>query len=197
MLHGIGSDGDDLMGLAPLLADEFPTTAFHAPNAPQRFAEAGFGYQWYPRHALAQGDNAQRVERAVNGFIDETLAQHGLPSSRCVLLGFSQGSIVAMHVAPRRKDTLAGVVAFSGDIQTAETLEREKASTPSVVLIHGDQDPVLSPRESENAAHILNAAGIPATLHILRGLGHSIDHRGLRIAIDFMKQVLSAKQPST
>ena len=190
LLHGIGSDGNDLIGLAPYFADRLPNTAFHAPNAPERYANAGFGYQWYPRYMLAEGDHAKRVEEAVNGFIDALLEEYDLEASRCVLAGFSQGSIVAMHVAPRRADSLAGVVAFSGGLQTGATLPKEKASSPPTLLVHGADDPVLSPEESERAAQTLNAAGVPATVHILPGLGHSIDPRGFELAIEFIKDLL-------
>ena len=191
MLHGIGSNGDDLMGLAPYFADALPNTAVHAPNAPEPYADAGFGYQWYPRHAMPHDGNAERVEQTVNAYIDELLQEYGLDVSRCVLLGFSQGSIVSLHVAPRRSTAVAGVVAFSGSMPTAATLGQEKASAPPMLLIHGTEDRVLEPGESESAAKKLSELGVPVTLHILPGLGHSIDQRGIAIAIEFMKQVLN------
>ncbi len=190
MLHGIGSDGQDLIALADMIADAFPNTAFHAPNAPQPYAEAGFGYQWFPRHALTDDGNAKRVEETLNTYLDQLLAEYGLDDSRCVLLGFSQGSIVAMHVAPRRAIALGGVVAFSGAMPTAATLKQEKRSSPPMTLIHGSEDRVLPAQESEVAARKLDEAGIPVSVHVLPGLGHSIDQRGLAIATQFMKQVL-------
>jgi phospholipase/carboxylesterase len=190
LLHGIGSDGEDLISLANMLENEFPNTAFHAPNAPQPYQEAGFGYQWYPRFKLTEDDNAERVSATLNAFIDDLLAKYKLGSSRCVLVGFSQGSITAMHVAPRRTDAVAGVVAFSGAMPTAATLRKEMASSPPHILIHGSEDQVLSPKETENAAWKLDGVGIPVSVHILPGLGHSIDQRGLSIAIQFIKQAL-------
>ncbi|MEX2430994.1 MAG: dienelactone hydrolase family protein [Dehalococcoidia bacterium] len=191
MLHGIGSDGHDLISLANVLAPDLPNTAFHAPDAPEPYA-GGFGYEWFPRAEMAGGGHAKRVEDTLNAYIDEVLAEYALDSSRCVLLGFSQGSIVAMHVAPRRAEAVAGVVAFSGSMPTAGTLLQEKVSAPPMLLIHGAEDTVLGPEESETAAKHLQEAGVPVTLHVLPGLPHSIDGRGIGLAAQFLQQVLTA-----
>ena len=191
MLHGIGADGNDLISLADQFAGALPDTAFHAPDAPSPFSEAPSGRQWYPRTPWeARADGVRKVEPVVNAFIDELLDGYGLDPSRCVLLGFSQGSIVSIHTAPRRPTALGGVVALSGAMITGDTLEAELASKPPFVLVHGTDDAVLPPAGTEEAAAKLTAAGVPAAMHLLPGLGHGIDQRGIAIATEFMREVL-------
>ncbi len=189
MLHGRGDSGDNFVGLAHPFADSFPHTVFHSPNAPNPLGP--FGFQWYD---LDTGtDRSKSVlgpEPLVNEFIDDLLEEYGLEASRCVLLGFSQGSIVSLHLAPRRASQLAGVVAFSGMMVTGDSLVKERVSSPPFVLIHGDEDQVLQSQGSEYAGSKLDEAGVAVTVHILSGLDHSIDRRGIDIATDFMKQIL-------
>ncbi|MBM3939978.1 MAG: phospholipase [SAR202 cluster bacterium] len=192
MLHGIGSDGDDLISLADFLAPALPSTAFHAPNAPHRFDGAAYGYQWYSRRTPeTRVEGVRAVAPTVNAFVDELAAQHGLTSDRCVLLGFSQGCIVSLHAGPRRKEPLAGVVGLSGALVTGDTLAAEIANRAPVFLAHGEEDGVLPAAGTRQAAAALEALGVPVELHILTGLGHSIDGRVVQAASAFMRRVLS------
>ena len=191
MLHGVGANGNDLISLADRFGGALPDTAFHAPDAPSPFADAPFGRQWYARIPWDErADGVRKVEPVVNAFIDELLDGYGLDASRCVLLGFSQGSIVSIHTAPRRPTALGGVVALSGAMITGDTLEAEVASKPPFVLVHGTDDAVLPSAETEEAAAKLTAAGIPVAMHLLPGLAHGIDERGIAIATEFMQGVL-------
>jgi phospholipase/carboxylesterase len=191
MLHGRGSNGDDLIGLAGLFREEFPHTAFHSPNAPLELA--GFGYEWYPLDPREERPgHIRRSEVHVNEFVDSLLDAYGLASAQCALLGFSQGTIMSIHTAPRRASQLAGVVGFSGAMYTGDTLEAELASKPPFVLIHGAEDPVLSVTLTEEAGRNLDELGVPVSVHVLPGLAHSIDRRAVDIAIAFLKQVLPA-----
>ena len=87
-----------------------------------------------------------------------------------------------------------GVVALSGAMITGDTLEAEVASKPPFVLIHGTDDAVLASTETEAAAAKLTAAGIPVAMHLLPGLAHGIDERGIAIATEFMQGVLRPSQ---
>jgi phospholipase/carboxylesterase len=192
LLHGVGSNGADLIGLADVLAERFPDTVFHSPNAPNPYDGAHFGYQWYSRGTSeARIEGLRLVESAVNGFLEELLALYHLPATKCILVGFSQGSMVSLHVAPRRSTRLGGIVAFSGTIATADSLKNEIASKTPICLIHGDSDSVIPSERSESAAKLLTELGVPNEVHILRGLGHSIDRRGLDHATRFMQEVLA------
>ena len=191
MLHGIGASGEDLIGLADRFSADLPGAAFHSPDAPSPFSEAPFGREWYARAPIeGRADGVRSAEPIVNAYLDELLDGYGLEPSRCVLLGFSQGSIVSIHTAPRRRLALGGVVAFSGAMLTGDTLQAEVASKPPFVLVHGTADTVLPHSGTETAAEQLAKVGVPVSVHLLSGLGHGIDERGLAIATDFMKGVL-------
>ena len=190
LLHGRGSNGDDLIGLADTIASVFPDTAFHSPNAP--IALGGGAFQWYEMGM--SGERKQGLEQAApiaNEFIDGLLSEYGLRASKCALMGFSQGTIMSMHIAPRRSEQLAGVVGYSGAMFTGSTLADELASKPPFVLVHGEQDTVLDPRETELAAKKFAEVGVPVEMHILPGLPHSIDQRGLDIGVEFLTRVLA------
>ncbi len=192
LLHGIGANGEDLIGLADALAPRFPNAAFHSPNAPEPYAEAGFGYQWFPR--APREDRADRVraaELAVNAYIDRLLDAYQLPPERCVLAGFSQGCMAALHTAPRRSRQLAGVVGISGALITGATLEAEARSCPPALLIHGREDIVVDAAETAEASRALASLGFDVETHILPGLGHGIDHRALDLTADFIERALA------
>ncbi len=192
MLHGRGANGDDLIGLADFLSPALPNVAFHSPNAPNPLPEGGpASYQWYQRDPTEDRlGGLHAIEPVVNEFIDGLLEDTGLEASRCVLLGFSQGSIVSIHTAPRRSSQVAGVVAFSGAMITGDTLAKELASRPPFVLIHGTEDQVLPVGGTEAAGRAFEEVGVPVSVHLLPDLAHGIDRRGLDIAADFIRSVL-------
>jgi phospholipase/carboxylesterase len=189
LLHGRGSNGDDLIGLADAIASHFPDTAFHSPNAP--VALGGGAYQWFVVDGYESREpGLQQAAPVVNEFIDGLLKEYDLPASKCALMGFSQGTITSMHIAPRRADQLAGVVGFSGAMFSGASLADEMQSKPPFILIHGDDDMVLDSKETEIAAKRLEELGVPVSMHILPGLPHSIDQRGLSLAVGFLERVL-------
>lgn len=197
LLHGIGANGEDLIGLADALGHRLPGAAFHAPDAPEPYTDGGFGFQWYPRTPLdARGERVRSVEGAVNAYVDELLERYGLTSGRCVLAGFSQGCMVALHVGPRRGRQVAGVIGLSGALLTGRTLEREARSRPPFLLVHGGEDTVVDPVETAEAGRALSALGFEVEAHVLPGLGHGIDGRGLELAARFIERVLGGASPA-
>jgi len=191
LLHGIGANGDDLIGVADALAPRFPQAAFHAPNAPQPYAEAGFGYQWFPREPeAARREGVREAGRAADAYVGELLDAYGLDARRCVLIGFSQGCMTELYAAPRMEREVAGVVGFSGALLYPETLESETRGKPPFLLAHGDADPVVPPDATAEAAQTLASLGFEVEAHIFPGLAHGIDHRGLEAAARFMERVL-------
>lgn len=191
LLHGIGANGEDLLGLADAFAPHFPHAAFHSPDAPHPYAEAGFGYQWFPREpASARAEGVREASGIVDAYVGELLDAYGLDSGRCVLIGFSQGCMTALYTAPRMERQLAGVVGFSGALLNGEALADEARSKPPFVLVHGEQDPVVPPPATAEAGQTLASLGFPVEAYLLQGLGHGIDARGLEIAAAFMARVL-------
>jgi phospholipase/carboxylesterase len=196
-LHGYGADGADLLGLADVMGPHLPGVAFAAPDAPERCVGGGFGYQWFPipwldgsPQAAADAGLAASVED-LNGFLDRLLAEEGLAAGRLVLVGFSQGAMMSLHVAPRRAVEVAGIVAISGRLLRPETLAAEALVKPPVLLIHGDQDPVVPFLDMGKAGDALVAAGFPTYGHVMKGTGHGIAPDGLGVALQFIRERLA------
>ncbi len=195
-LHGYGADGADLLGLADVIGPHLPGTAFVAPDAPERCAGNPFGYQWFPIPWLdgsSQEDAAAGLVRAaadIDAFLDARLAEEGLTPDRLAVVGFSQGTMMALHVLPRRAAPVAGIVAFSGRLLEPERLAAEAVSKPPVLLLHGDQDPMVPFEEMGFAGRALTGAGFETYGHVMKGTGHGIAPDGLSVALAFLRDRL-------
>ncbi|MEO1504775.1 MAG: dienelactone hydrolase family protein [Pseudomonadota bacterium] len=193
LLHGYGADGNDLFGLAQPLSSILPDTAFVSPNAPERCANNPMGYQWFPIPWLdgsseeAMQDGFAAAVETLNMFLDEELAAHGLDESSCALVGFSQGTMMSLHVGPRRSTELAGIVGFSGRLAG----EAAGAAKPPVLLIHGDMDEMIPVAEMHSAREALAGAGFAVRWHVSKGVGHGIAQDGLQLAAGFLQDVLN------
>jgi phospholipase/carboxylesterase len=193
LLHGYGSNGADLMGLVPYWRASLPDTVFMAPNAPEACPGAPGGYQWWSLTDLGRESRAAGVRQAaplVNAFIDMHRTAYDLPNSKVALVGFSQGTMMALHVGPRRPEGLAGIVGYSGMLADAEALETEVKSRPPLLLIHGDADQMVPFAAMGQAEDACKRLGFEVETHVSRGLGHSIDESGLRLGGDFLARVL-------
>jgi len=192
-LHGYGADGNDLIDLGRQFAPILPETAFVSPDAPEDCAEAPNGRQWFP---LAHGD-PQRLYAGVSSaaagldaFLDAELARHDLNDAELALVGFSQGTMMALHVGPRRKSQIAGIVGYSGLLAGPEHLVNEMKSTPPVLLVHGDADPLIPAMALNAAARTLGEAGFSVESHLRPGLQHGIDMEGLKLGVEFLTRAL-------
>ncbi|MGR3289901.1 MAG: alpha/beta hydrolase [Paracoccaceae bacterium] len=196
-LHGYGADGQDLLGLTDVLAPHMPDTAFVAPDAPERSVANPVGFQWFPipwMDGSSEEAAAQSMQDAVtdlNIFLDQVLVREELSASRMVLLGFSQGTMMALHVAPRRAPAVAAVVGFSGRLLEPATLKNALASKPPVLLLHGDIDEMVPPESLPAAARTLRSVGIDVVTHVMQGTGHGIAPDGLNLALAFMRDKLA------
>lgn len=194
LLHGYGSNGEDLISLAPYWDKDLPNTVFVSPDAP--FAcEIGFGgFQWFSLQSwapLSMLAGAEKAATVLNNFIDEQMKLYDVPASRVALVGFSQGTMMSLFVAPRRADPLAGVLGFSGALLGGEGLIGQTgiARIP-VYLVHGDMDPVVPVAAWYHAKETLKQAGFDVEGHVSRGLNHSIDEQGLHEGGDFLRRIL-------
>jgi len=193
-LHGYGSNGADLIDLAPYWAAALPDTLFLAPDAPQPCDGVPYGRQWWPLTSLTPAARAAGVRLsapALNAYIDAQLATHGLSDDRLALVGFSQGTMMALHVGPRRARPLAGIIGFSGMLADPAELAVEVVTRPPVLLIHGDRDEVLPVEALHQAESGLRDLDFDVASHVSPGLGHSIDEPGLRLGSRFLVQRLA------
>lgn len=193
ILHGYGSNGLDLIALAPQWRMGLPDTLFLAPNAPEPCPGTAEGYQWWPIRSFSMAERMMGVADAgpvVNGYIDNLLNRWKLDDSRLALVGFSQGTMLALHVATQRRTPVAGVVGYSGMIADEEAFAKAK-SKPPVLLVHGDADQVVPFQAFERAKSLLEGEGFDLTTHVSRGLPHSIDQDGARLGGEFLRRVLA------
>lgn len=196
-LHGYGANGADLLGLADPLAEHMPDTLFVAPDAPETCAGSPMGYQWFP---IPWIDGSSEEEAAIgmrqavndlNAFLDAIMVDEDLLPEQVMLFGFSQGTMMSLHVAPRREDEVAGIVAFSGRLLEPELLVDEVVCRPPVLLVHGDQDDVVPVQSLPEAADALQKAGWQDVYaHIMKGTAHGIAPNGLSVALAFMRDRL-------
>ncbi|MFP4274500.1 MAG: alpha/beta hydrolase [Paracoccaceae bacterium] len=196
-LHGYGANGADLLGLAEPLAEHMPDTLFVAPDAPERCTGVPFGFQWFPIPWI-DGSSQEEAERGMAGaiadldaFLDALMVDEDVLPEQVVLFGFSQGSMMSLHVAPRREDEIAGIVAFSGRLVVPELLADEVRTRPPVLLLHGDMDDVVPVQAMPEAAEALQNAGWKEVYaHVMKGTGHGIAPDGLSVALAFMRDKL-------
>ena len=196
LLHGYGSSGADMIALAPHWQEVLPDALFLAPHAPQRCGMMGAGYQWwglsgFAPSALAAG--AASAAPAIDAFIDKKLEQYGLSEADLALVGFSQGTMMALHVGLRRPRAVAAVVGFSGMLTSTAELARKDFAKPPVLLVHGSADPVVPVAALHMAQSELKRLGVAVTTHVSFGVAHSVDPVGLRLGRDFVARGL-AKQ---
>ena len=194
LLHGYGADGEDLIGIAPYMARLVPEAAFVSPHAPERCAMQPMGYQWWGIDTFSREERLAGAERAapiLDAFIDAELAQLGLDESRLALIGFSQGTMMALHVGLRRPRAVACILGYSGALVAPERLPDEIQSKPPVLLIHGDRDELLPADSTLEAVQGLSTAGVAVEWHLSQGIGHSIAQDGLDLGTAFLARSLN------
>ncbi len=183
LLHGVGSNADDLIELAPHWAAFAPDAAFVSPNAPEDYDRApGQGRQWFSLSTDSPtllADGARRASIWLDTFIDAELTRLQLPPHAYVLMGFSQGAMMALFTGLRRPTPPRVILAYSGMLLAPMELRAEIANRARVLLVHGEDDEVVPAEASSVAADVLQSLDVPVELIMRRGLGHSIDGEGI------------------
>ena len=199
-LHGYGADGADLLGIGDSLAAHLPDTMFAAPDAPEPCRGNPTGFQWFPVPMFDGSSAAQMLRSLENStaelqrFLDKLAVDSGIPPGKTCLFGFSQGTMMSLHIGPQQKVALAGIVGFSGRLLQAELLKTAK-SKPPILLIHGDADPVVPYESLGIAANALKANGFDVISHTSRGVAHGIAPDGLGLALGFIQRQLTETKP--
>ena len=193
-LHGYGADGNDLIEIGRAWAGLMPDAAFVSPHAPRPCGQAPMGREWFPLtfrdpHERWTGVNA--AAPVLNAFLDAELARLQLPPQALALVGFSQGTMMALHVGLRRTTPPTAIVGYSGMLVVPEELDPAQFAAkikakPPVLLVHGDQDPLIPVQALFAAAQGLAALAIPAEWYVSPGVGHGIDQEGLRQGGEFL-----------
>jgi phospholipase/carboxylesterase len=200
-LHGYGADGNDLIEIGRAWQQYLPQAAFASPHAPEPCAGAPSGRQWFGLTFRDPNERWRGVNNAAPGlvrFLDAELARHQLPATALALVGFSQGTMMALHVGLRRAQSPAAIVGYSGLLvlppdNNVEAFAAEIKSRPPVLLVHGDQDDLIPPQALFQAAQGLAAIGVPVEWHLSTGVGHGIDGEGLRHGGEFLARRFSSR----
>jgi phospholipase/carboxylesterase len=185
LVHGYGSDGNDLIGLAPHWQSLLPGAAFAAPNGPDPVAGSP-GFQWFPISRIDPNEMQKGVEIAgpvLEQFLDEELGRLSLPPERLILVGFSQGTMLSLHVGLRRAMPPAAIVGLSG-LLAGPAPKRQDG--PPIFLAHGDADQVIPVQAMLAAAAMLGRAGRAVQWHLAHGVGHGVDPQTMALAGGFL-----------
>ena len=191
VLHGVGADGKDLEPLARALSAAVPSAEFVLPDGLDPYDGGGDGRQWFSLRGLTDANRVERVTLAaarVSAWIDAELAARSLPPDRLALVGFSQGSMLALHLAVHRDPAPAAVVAYSG--RHSDDGSRAAGPRPPVLLVHGERDPVIPVSNAHAAVRTLATRGIDAKLLTVPGLGHGLDASGVEAGADLLRKAL-------
>jgi len=182
--HGYGADGNDLISLGQQFQGILPDAAFVSPHAPDVCAMSPMGRQWFPITRLDPDEywtGCQAAGPVLDNFITAELARQNLTEADVALVGFSQGTMMALHVGLRRAKPLAVIIGYSGALAGPEFLPSEIKSKPPVLLVHGRDDDVVPVAALPSAAGALGQLQVPVSSHISEGLGHGIDQSGLEL----------------
>ncbi len=204
ILHGFGADGDDLIALGQAWSEWLPDAAFVAPHAPEPCLAGGAGRQWFPLTFRDPHERWRGVHHAAPGldaFLDAELERYRLPPSRLALVGFSQGCMMALHLALRRAAAPAAVVGYSGLLVMEEgkgpdSLKPEIRAVPPILLAHGAEDEVIPVEALFLSAEALAAAEVPVEWHLSPGTAHGIDEEALRHGGLFLARALNGRMPA-
>lgn len=194
MLHGYGADGEDMINVAAAMASFLPNTHFMAPNGPEPCLTAPGYFQWYGLESGPAGADVAATQLAprINHYADEQLGRLGLDDSRLIMLGFSQGGGIMLQAALRRSNPCAGVLVYTGSLRNTDRLEAVVQSRPPVMMIHGDEDDVVSPDKVVQAIGSLSEHGVTCAHHFCMGLGHSLNEEGAMVGAMFAADCLYA-----
>ncbi len=201
-LHGYGADGNDLIEIGRNWQGYLPHAAFMSPHAPRPCGQAPTGREWFPltfRNPEERWNGVNAAAPALNAFLDAALKRRNLPPSALALVGFSQGTMMALHVGLRRAVPPAAIVGYSGMLimpgdAMSETFAAEIKSRPPVLLIHGNEDQLIPVQAVNHSAQGLAAVEVPVEWHISPGIGHGIDQEGLRQGGEFLAKCFAARK---
>lgn len=191
LLHGYGSNGRDLISLAPFWQDAAPDALFLSPDAPFP-CEAGMGHQWfslmeYTPEALLSG--TQQAAPLLDEYLDEALQDHNLTDAALILVGFSQGTMMSLYTGPRRNAAIAGVLGYSGALIGEADLDTH--NKPPIHIIHGESDPVVTIDRYHHAVTSLTEKGFSVSGHSTPALEHSIDEQGIESGKNFISKIIN------
>jgi len=196
LLHGVGSNGQDLIQLAPYMAAKLPDALFISPDAPFACDMAPVGFQWFSLQDRSPAMLQAGIETTMpilQKFIQQQCARFDLPLTKAALVGFSQGTMMSLYTAPRLPETLAAVLGFSGALFGEQDIiaKPDAYKKPPIYLAHGQADDVVPVAAYDHAYAALKQAGFTVDGHTTPQLPHSIDEEGIEKGSAFLQKALA------
>jgi phospholipase/carboxylesterase len=193
LLHGYGGDGQDICTLAINWRRFLPDAIFLCPNAPEVCAVSPQGYQWYDLSSEKEDiilEKSLLAEEKIQKFIDEILEDFQLKPLNLALVGFSQGCMMGIQVALKKKEQISCLIGYSGKIINNKHLSANIHSKPKILLMHGTNDTIVSPTHLLEAKEYLINSGLKIKTKLFKDCEHRIPVEGVSLGLDFLRKNL-------
>jgi len=189
LFHGYGGDGKDISMLTLNWKRHLPNTVFICPNGHEQCSINPSGYQWFdltkddPIYIL---NESLKAEKKINKFLDEIKEEYKLENNQICLSGFSQGCMMSINVGLTAEKSFSSIVGFSGKIINSEDLKLRKKNNTNVLLLHGDQDDIVSPTRLLEAKDFLLREKVNVETHLIKNCAHHIPIEASSIALNYI-----------
>lgn len=193
-LHGYGSNKEDLFNLKNSFYDLLPDTHFISVDAPFECEFGGEGKQWFSLKSMDIDFIKQEISlhyNIINDFIDKQVKRLNLEHKDVILIGFSQGSMMALYGSLRNTNKLLAVIAFSGVLpDTYNDLLNAIKTKQNILLIHGIDDKVVPIDYFTKTEHLLKSVNIAVETVVCYGIEHEIDLYGIKKAREYLYNLI-------
>ncbi len=191
LCHGYGGDGKDISILASYWRSFLPETIFICPDAPEKCAASPTGFQWFDLLDQTSEQILSKsliAESKLNKFIDEVKKKNNLTSDKIIIGGFSQGCMLALQTGIKRKDKINSIIGYSGKIIDTEHLSKNINSRPNVILMHGDNDQVVTIEAFLESKDFFRRNNYTIETKIFKNCEHRIPREGSSLGLQFIKK---------
>ena len=193
LCHGYGGDGKDISALAVNWRRFMPDAIFLCPNAPEICAVNPQGYQWFDLASDKEEvllEKSLIAEQKLNTFLDQVLDNFQLAPANLALVGFSQGCMMSVQVALKKKEKINCLIGYSGKIINQKHLSNNINAKPKIFLMHGANDTIVSPTHLLEAKEFLNNYGLKIKTKLFKNCEHRIPVEGVSLGLGFLTKNL-------
>jgi len=193
LCHGYGGDGKDISTLAIGWQRFLPNAIFLCPNAPEICSISPQGFQWFDLSSDKEEiilEKSLIAEEKLNIFLDEALDNFQLIPANLGLVGFSQGSMIGIQVALKKKKEIGCIIGYSGKVINKKHLADNIISRPKTLLMHGQNDTIVPPMHLLEAKEYLSSIGLKVKTKMFKNCEHRIPVEGSSIGLEFLRKNL-------